>query len=185
MVEELSELATALAEVGIRSDIERRALADGLTGLPNRAAFEQAINRNLGSSDRRLGSIGVILLDLDRLKQVNDTIGHQAGDAFLRAVADEASATLREGDMMARFGGDEFAVLLQDCDAEALAAGGERIRSAIAAIELDHGLTAAASLGGVLVERKGPSWHLIYRAADSALYSAKRAGGNSLVVAAL
>ena len=185
LADQFEELTTALGEVALRTDIERRALTDSLTELPNRAAFEQAISRAASASDRRLKPIGVILLDLDRLKLVNDTLGHDGGDDFLRAVADRASGALREGDLIARFGGDEFAVLLQDCDEESLAAGGERIRAAIAEIDLGDGLTAAASLGAVLVERSGASWHLIYRAADSALYSAKRAGGDRLSMAQL
>ena len=182
---QLTELALALALVAAKVDVERRALADSLTGLPNRAAFERAINRELGSADRRLKPIGVILLDLDRLKAVNDTLGHQAGDEFLRAVAQSSTATLRKGDMIARFGGDEFAVLLLDCDEQALAAGGERIRAAIAGIELGEGLTASTSLGGVLVSDASSTWHLVYGAADSALYTAKRAGGNQIVIAKL
>ncbi len=174
----LVQLASGLAEFSLANDISRRALSDPLTGLANRTRFAQAISAALSRTDRRAEPFSVILIDLDKMKSINDRFGHPAGDAVLVAVGKAIAVTLREEDTLARFGGDEYAVLLHKCDLEQLQNAGRRIHSALNSIPIEGDGSVHASLGGIVVNDNESTWHEIYRAADSALYAAKQAGGN-------
>ncbi|MSX11433.1 MAG: EAL domain-containing protein [Actinobacteria bacterium] len=178
----LVSLAAGLAEHSLAHDIARRALADPLTGLANRTRFAQAISAALSRDDRRAEPFSVILVDLDRMKAINDRFGHPAGDAVLIDVGRAIAVTLRADDTLARFGGDEYAILLYECNREQLQKAGERIHSALSSISIAGDGTVSASLGGVVVSDNKLTWHEIYRAADSALYGAKNAGGNRLEI---
>jgi diguanylate cyclase (GGDEF)-like protein/PAS domain S-box-containing protein len=155
-----------------------QALHDALTGLPNRKCFTDRLAELLAR--RRRGEspqFGVLFLDLDRFKVVNDSLGHHVGDELLIAVADRLRGCLREGDLVARLGGDEFAVLLEDVEGEeGAAAAAERIAAAVATpIQLGrHEVFTSASIGVVLDrvrEHERPE-HLL-READVAMYRAK------------
>jgi diguanylate cyclase (GGDEF)-like protein len=165
---------------GRRAEARIRHLAnhDALTGLPNRRRFNERLREALAAPGR--GGVAVLLLDLDHFKNVNDTLGHQAGDALLRSAAARIRACTREGDLVARLGGDEFAVLMQgDAGrrerAEALAG---RIASALAepfAIDR-YRASVAASIGVATAAGPGASADAMLRHADVALYRAKAAG---------
>ena len=172
----LENVSVALAEIAVKNALSRRALTDALTGLANRAALIQEVNRVLASTRDQDVPFAVIMLDLDHFKEVNDTLGHQAGDDVLVAAARRMSAAVRDGDRVARLGGDEFGVLLPNCDAASLADICERMRAAIASAppELRHGTTA--SIGGVVIRDRATTWEEIYSAADAILYAAKKTG---------
>ena len=151
------------------------ASTDPLTGIPNRRAFMERVSRAVGAADGRRAV--VCLIDLDGFKGVNDTRGHAAGDAVLKAVASALSAAVRETDTVARLGGDEFAVLAdvsRKFSGEALA---ERLRAAVALVGADLGVTA--SVGVAAVEDGDDVEDLMHRA-DAAMYRSKTAGGDRI-----
>jgi diguanylate cyclase (GGDEF)-like protein len=149
-----------------------RAAHDSLTGLPNRAAFTARL-------EALPGPVAVVLVDLDGFKQVNDTLGHHAGDLVLAAVADRLRAGVREGDTAARLGGDEFAMLLPDADAEIARAVVERFLALLAEpVDVEgREVRPRASIGAALGTGTDPE--ALLRAADAAMYRAKYAGNGS------
>lgn len=167
--------------------LKEQAEHDALTGLLNRRALD-AIGRVLASTPAGAPqAIGLILFDLDYFKLVNDTYGHGAGDAVLQEVARRVKANCRAGDSVARFGGEEFAVLVPGLDGAPLARLAEQLRRDIAGtpIALPDGrcVTVSASFG-TLAARCGDPWGRMIEHADAALYDAKRGGRNRVVVAA-
>ena len=170
------------------SELRRRALVDDLTGLANRAGFTEALRRHLEGPRR---PSAVLLFDLDRFKQVNDAYGHSTGDALLERVADALRRVVRAGDVPARFGGDEFAVL---CDAlepgdpqQAAEAVGRRLALALNnATEPESHLRIAASIGISVDDGNGARWRdaeAWIGDADHAMYEAKRRGRGRVVLA--
>jgi diguanylate cyclase (GGDEF)-like protein len=163
---------------------EARSARDVLTGLPNRRAFERALRREVDRARRAGRGLGVALLDVDRFKHLNDTHGHDAGDRALAEVARRLAGALRDSDLVARWGGEEFAVLLPDLtqegESEALAAV-ERARRAVGARPVVLGLgqpaVSVTISGGVAVGpgRDDQGAGLLH-AADQALLKAKAAG---------
>ncbi len=184
LTQKLETLATALAEVARRDDLTHRALTDSLTGLTNRPAFIQAVNRALDTVDADESGFGLMMFDLDEFKLVNDELGHPAGDAALKAVGVQVKKVLRDRDTVARLGGDEFGVLITGLgsDLGLLEKTCERVREVVAETPLE-GARVTASIGAVQVTDSSDSWEDIYRIADQALYESKRAGGNQLRLA--
>jgi diguanylate cyclase (GGDEF)-like protein len=157
---------------------ELRAASDALTGLPNRRAADETIQRMAAHAARRASPLAVVLLDLDHFKQVNDVHGHDQGDKVLAAVGQILGSTLRASDFAARYGGEEFLVLLPDTDRATAQDVAEKLRVAITGVELSHVGSLTASFGvAALPEDAGEPEQLI-RKADRALYAAKAAGRN-------
>jgi diguanylate cyclase (GGDEF)-like protein len=155
---------------------EKQALLDPLTGLPNRAALVAHTQEALRFARRGSSTVAVMLLDLDRFKEVNDTLGHPVGDRALTEVATRLQGHLRDGDIVARLGGDEFAVLLPDvADASAACEVASRLREALARpMELEGtAVTLDASVGIALHPRHGTDFDELFRGADVAMYLAK------------
>ncbi|HJK98241.1 MAG TPA: GGDEF domain-containing protein [Polyangiaceae bacterium LLY-WYZ-14_1] len=171
---ELARLvASLLGLAGEAEDLRRQAALDPLTGIANRRAFEESLERDVAQANRRDGWLAVGLLDLDGFKELNDSAGHAAGDQALIEVARAIEATLRRGDLVARLGGDEFAVLLPDTSRGRAERVMERLRAAIGARRVaDHPLAASV---GVAAEQ-GPAIDptQLLEAADQALYRDKR-----------
>jgi len=160
---------------------EHQALHDGLTGLPNRALFRDRVDRALSAAHREGGQPVVMLLDLDRFKEINDALGHHHGDAVLRQIGPRIAGVLRSSDTVARLGGDEFAVLLPAApDAEAGAEVGEKILRALSEPFRVGGaeLEIEASLGIAVFPEHGADVDSLIQRADGAMYAAKttRAG---------
>jgi diguanylate cyclase (GGDEF)-like protein len=158
------------------ADKEHQALHDSLTGLPNRMFFQQRVSQALVAGRDSEAKVGVMLLDLDRFKEVNDTLGHHNGDLLLQEIGDRLRRILRAGDTVARLGGDEFAVLLPDlAGEEAAMAAAEGIRHAlerpfvIAEVNLDVG----CSIGVAMWPDHGDDAAVLLQRADVAMYSAK------------
>ncbi len=171
--------------------LEQRAATDGKTGLLNAAAWHDQAERALQRVQRHGGAAGLLILDLDHFKAVNDTYGHLAGDQVLVEVAKALRTEVREGDVVGRFGGEEFVVLLRDLELTSagrrqLEAVAERIRERIAALAVavqtpDGPLTItglSTSVGAVFHLGRTSTLQQVLGAADAALYTAKRDGRN-------
>jgi len=162
--------------------LARLATTDPLTGLYNPRAFYDHLRQELRRLARYREPLSLLLMDLDGLKRVNDQFGHEAGDAALRSVAGAIARGLREIDLGARIGGDEFAVLAPRTDAKAAGALAERLRALVAQGGDDRpGRGSTISIGIASVSSSTdapPTAASLMAAADRALYAAKRAGGN-------
>lgn len=163
--------------------IELLAHFDGLTGLANRNLFNERLDEALAKHHRRQSRFAVILLDLDRFKGVNDSLGHLAGDLLLREVANRIRTIVREADISARLGGDEFGLIVETGEYQPEAAAGvlaDRLIQAISApykIE-SHSVTIGCSIGIATVPDHGERFDEILRNADLALYKSKQSGRN-------
>ena len=157
---------------------QRQALHDGLTNLPNRTLFEERLDQALRLGRRSDEGLTVMLIDLDRFKEINDTLGHHEGDAVLRSVAGRLVDVLRESDTVARFGGDEFVVLLPGLvDANAVGALAQKLALAVEQ-PLQNGervLQVGASIGAARFPSDGDDARTLLRRADVAMYRAKHA----------
>ncbi|HSN91028.1 MAG TPA: GGDEF domain-containing protein [Anaeromyxobacteraceae bacterium] len=168
-------------EATLHAELHRRATADALTGLPNRRAFEEALAREVARARRAGTPLGLLLVDVDHFKRVNDERGHPAGDEVLRAVAGRIASAARAGDLVGRVGGEEFALALPGAGAADAREAGERVRARVAdgPVALEGGdLAVTVSVGVASLgepPEEGPD--LVARA-DEALYRAKRAGRN-------
>jgi diguanylate cyclase (GGDEF)-like protein/PAS domain S-box-containing protein len=164
-----------------REALAYQALHDPLTGLPNRALFLDRLRVALARAGRSHSLVGVLFLDLDRFKVINDSLGHDAGDRLLCAMAGRLLTTLRPSDTAARFGGDEFVILCEDLETEAeTLAIAERITTAIAApCPLDEGeVHVTTSIGMALTDDPETVPEDLVRDADAAMYRAKERGKN-------
>jgi len=161
--------------------LARLARRDALTGVANRRAFEEDLAREAARAARAGTPLSLVLLDVDRFKAVNDTHGHPAGDAVLAAVAARAEGALRAGDLLARVGGEEFAILLPGAGLEAAVEAAERVRARIAEEPVVAGevsLAVTVSLGCASLLPGDANGADLFARADRRLYGAKAAGRN-------
>ncbi len=154
---------------------------DPLTGLPNRSLFEELLDQALAEAERSGETVGVMFLDLDNFKEVNDSHGHEVGDALLETLAQRLKTTLRACDVLARLGGDEFVVLLQGLKAQENAArvAGKLLDAAKTPVLVSgHSCHVSASIGVSLFPIHGNNHRALMKAADTAMYKAKDQGKN-------
>ena len=180
------QAAVSIENVGLHETVERQAVTDELTGLFNRRRFQEAMATEVERSKRFGQPVGLVLLDLDDFKNVNDTYGHQQGDLVLREVARVLRETSREIDEPARYGGEELAVVLPGTDLEGAYNLAERVRAGIEELALplldgDGILRVTASFGVATLPGSADGTRDLVAAADEALYRAKRAGKNRTV----
>ncbi|MBA2719096.1 MAG: GGDEF domain-containing protein [Chloroflexi bacterium] len=178
------EASAALSRAYSHRQAEARASTDGLTGLPNRRYFDEFCAL-LARRRRAEDSVGVLMVDIDRFKALNDTHGHQVGDEVLRAVAGAIVGAVREDDVPARYGGEEFAVLLRNPTLAVAVEVGERVRAAVGQLDLDRfGVDhVSVSVGAAVAEDPDEAIMATIAQADRALYDAKRAGRDRVVAA--
>ncbi len=179
-----TEAGVALERAYSARDAETRAATDPLTGLPNRRYFDEFCG--LLARRRRSGdAVGVLMIDIDRFKSLNDRHGHAIGDEVLKAVAGAIAAAVREDDVPARVGGEEFAVLLRNPGDGIAIEIGERIRGAVGALDLrGHGVErVSVSVGVAVAEGADEPIGRIVDRADRALYRAKRTGRDRVIAA--
>jgi diguanylate cyclase (GGDEF)-like protein len=186
--EELLEYLAGQAVVSIENaslhaTVERQAVTDDLTGLANLRAFTSILDRELERSRRFDAPLGLVMLDIDDFKLVNDSYGHQQGDAVLAQVASVLRGLSRDLDAPARYGGEELAVVLSQTDAEGAVLLAERMREAIEALQVPRiggggSLSVTASFGVASVPDTAADRDTLIAAADAALYRAKRTGKN-------
>ncbi len=172
--------AMADAIAGTQRTLTRKANTDPLSGLANRAAFRVRLEAALARPERRAGSLAVLFVDLDDFKDVNDSLGHAAGDALLHVVAQRLSEVVRPGDLVARLGGDEFALLLDDLAQPDLAATvAERVVAAVAQpIDVGDTVVHVGVSVGLALRQTDSTFDLLMRQADMAMYAAKGKGKN-------
>lgn len=164
------------------------AIVDALTGLPNRRCANHAIVASLQSTQKRGAPLSAILVDLDHFKRINDTRGHDAGDAVLREVGATLKRSVRSTDLAARWGGEEFFLMMPETPAGAAAERAETIRQRIADLSVSHrGApvgSVTASFGVASSPHHATEAERLRRMADGALYRAKADGRDRVVVAA-
>jgi len=158
---------------------------DPLTGIGNRAAFNEALDREIELAQRHQRSLGMIVIDIDHFKSINDTYGHSVGDCLLKAMANCADNTIRLSDQLFRYGGEEFVVLLPETDDKGVKRLADRIRRNIAAMDCaceGKHIKMTASFG-VTTLRKDEDGKALFARTDQALYQAKKDGRNCTRIA--
>jgi diguanylate cyclase (GGDEF)-like protein len=175
----VSQAGPTLANLRNLALAEARAATDSLTGLPNRRAVQEALKRMIAQAGRTLAPMAVLLLDLDHFKQINDTYGHDRGDAVLAAVGEVLAGALRTSDFVGRNGGEEFVALLPDTGVDGALEAAEKLRTAIGRLTLpgiDRPITA--SVGAAVYPNTAADAESLLRLTDRALYAAKASGRN-------
>ncbi|MDY0055708.1 MAG: GGDEF domain-containing protein [Methyloversatilis sp.] len=162
--------------------IQELATRDALTGLPNRRHITDLFAQMARGAERTGSPLTVCLLDLDHFKRINDTYGHKAGDTVLKRFADTATGALRDSDVLARWGGEEFLVLLPDTPAKKADQSMARVRAALAQTRLVTDAAAVTFSAGLAQFRPGESIEHAVERADFALYRAKSEGRNRCVI---
>jgi two-component system chemotaxis family response regulator WspR len=169
------------------TELRDQAIRDGLTGVWNRKMIFDTLAQELARARRESTPLAIIMLDLDRFKSINDTFGHASGDAVIRQAARRLSACVRSYDHVGRYGGDEFLIVLPNCDREQAGRLSERLRRSVAESPIDperQELHVSCSLGLAFTdEPDGISVAALVQAADEALYLAKQGGRNCVEVA--
>ncbi|MFL6256533.1 MAG: diguanylate cyclase [Pyrinomonadaceae bacterium] len=174
------QVAVAVNHARLFQQMQHQALTDGLTGCFNRRFFEIQLERDLHLATRMRQPVSLILLDIDHFKHVNDTHGHDAGDAALRILASALREELRGVDTAARYGGEEFAIILPQAGPEGALVVAERLRSRIERTEVPGVGCITASLGVATFPLDASSRELLVTSADRALFLAKRSGRNKV-----
>ena len=181
-----TQASIALENAHLHGLVKAQAVTDELTGLANRRRFMEFVQLELKRAERFQSPLGLLLVDLDDFKLVNDRFGHGTGDKVLRALSDVFRESLRDVDLAARLGGEEFAVLLPETDYSGAAGVAERLRASLASLELQdpdgQGFGVTASFG-VAVYPEAQSVDELLRTADAALYRAKAEGKNRVALA--
>ncbi|MGJ9419308.1 diguanylate cyclase [Massilia sp. CMS3.1] len=180
------QLGLALSNVRLRVSLRQQSIVDPLTQLYNRRYLDEVLKRELARSSRKGAPLCVLVLDLDHFKRINDSFGHEAGDAILRKVALTLRENIRSCDVACRMGGEEMVVLLPECGIDNAIKRADVLRQAIAGGDVLHQgqrIGATASIGVASYPEHGTSMQALLHAADLALYEAKHSGRNCVRVA--
>lgn len=181
------QVGLSVANIRLREALRTQSIKDPLTGLYNRRYLEEMLEREIRRAIRAGHPLGVIVLDLDHFKKFNDTYGHDAGDTVLRETASYLVRSIRAEDIVCRFGGEEFVIILPTADLTASQARAERIRSKLSELTVIHQGSSlgkiSLSIGVAAVPVHGTSPKELFEAADAALYRAKKEGRDRVVVA--
>ena len=184
LVQELASTNAQLVEqmetiTALNQKLEVLSTIDALTGLNNRRAFEDSLAQELALVDRRSTPLSLVIVDVDHFKIINDTYGHATGDKVLQAIAALLTQSARAIDVVARIGGEEFAVILPNTDAASASVVAERMRAAVANdAELNMSLTISLGIATLLKQETASS---LFVRADKAMYAAKDGGRNRVV----
>jgi len=181
------QISSSLFDLRAQESLRDQAIRDPLTGLFNRRYMDEALHRELYRTSRKKSKVGFVLFDLDHFKKFNDRFGHNAGDAALREVSAFVQRNSRAEDILCRYGGEEFLLVLSDCSSKTLIQRAERIREGVKQLRLEHEQRPLGeitlSIGVALFPDHGRTLDELFQAADAALYQAKRAGRDRIAVA--
>ncbi|MFA5111363.1 MAG: PAS domain S-box protein [Desulfobaccales bacterium] len=181
------QISLALANLKLRDSLRIQAIRDPLTGLFNRRYMEETLDRELLRVKRRHKPLGVIMVDLDFLKPINDSLGHEAGDKLISALGQFLKAHIRREDVACRYGGDEFTLILPEASVEIACQRAEELRQGINRLQVVYAGQplgpVSASFGVATFPEHGSTGEELVRAADAALYHAKQRGRNQLGIA--
>jgi diguanylate cyclase (GGDEF)-like protein len=182
-----AEAAAAIHNARLYEQTQRLAVTDPLTNLSNHRSFRDSLALEIARASRLGYALGLLMIDVDNFKRVNDTFGHPVGDDVLRSIADVLRRNLRQTDVAARYGGEEFAIVLPGLGPRGVQAVGEKLRRAVKALaplvaEGSAPFQISISLGGVSASHPDLNAVDLIRVADSALYAAKRRGRDSVCV---
>jgi diguanylate cyclase (GGDEF)-like protein len=183
-----AEAAAAIHNARLYEQTQRLATTDALTSLSNHRYFREALAIEIARANRLGYALGLLMIDVDNFKRVNDTFGHPVGDDVLRSIAQVLSSNLRQTDLAARYGGEEFVIVLPGLGPRGVRVVGERLRRAVKALEplVTNGappFQISISIGGVSAAHPELNAIDLVRVADSALYEAKRRGRDAVCVA--
>lgn len=180
-------LSLALANLRLREELQRQSIRDTLTGLYNRRFMEESLARELGRASRTGQPVSMIMMDIDHFKRFNDTFGHQAGDALLKALGEFVNQRTRGQDVACRYGGEEFALILAGCSLENACNRAQVLREELKLLKVRHG---GQSMGAITLSMGVASFpthannaETLVKAADDALYRAKKEGRDRIVAA--
>jgi len=180
-------VSLALSNLRLRDNLRRQAIHDPLTGLFNRRYLEETLEREMRRVQRKASPLGIIMLDLDHFKRFNDTYGHSSGDDLLRALGKLLQTQVRQEDVACRYGGEEFVLIMPEAPLEVVLDRAEEIRQQVPRLQVFQGSrlleSITVSLGVAMLPEHGATGQEVLRAADDAMYQAKAAGRNRLVVA--
>ncbi|HEY9648278.1 MAG TPA: diguanylate cyclase [Chroococcidiopsis sp.] len=181
------QMALAIANLHLRDTLRQQSIRDPLTGLYNRRYLEESLSQEIARAQRQRHTIGVIMLDIDHFKQVNDTYGHDIGDYVLQTVSTLLKGNVRGSDVICRYGGEELTLILPESSLSEASKRAEEIRLAIAQLALNHQgrslRSLTVSLGVACFPQHGTTGAEVLQAADAALYRAKASGRNRVIVA--
>ena len=181
------QLGLALVNLQLRESLRMQSLRDPLTGLHNRRYLDESLPREVTRCLRRQQPLAVLMLDVDHFKSFNDTHGHAAGDALLTAIAQTLQSSTRGEDLVCRYGGEEFTVVLVDAPRDCVIRRADDIRAALGAVTVQHLRQTlgprTVSIGLAMLPEDGQTPEALLRQADAALYRAKHEGRNRVVVA--
>lgn len=181
--EKLSDANKALLETN--KELHQLSITDGLTGLLNRKHILELLDREISRSRRYGHPVSVLMLDIDHFKNINDTYGHQTGDIVMRRLADLFCETVRENDLVGRYGGEEFLILLPDSATQSGVQTAQRIRKRVQDLKIDasgENVSVTVSIGISSFPQYGQNADAVICAADAALYQAKSNGRNQVVI---
>ena len=180
-------LSLALANLRLREALQQQSIRDNLTGLYNRRFMEESLQRELGRAARTSQPVSMIMMDIDHFKRFNDTFGHQAGDALLKALGEFVNQRTRGQDVACRYGGEEFSVILTGCSLENACKRGQVLREELKMLKVRHGGQSMGaitlSMGIASFPTQANNAETLVKAADDALYRAKKEGRDRIVAA--
>ena len=183
---EQREMLRLLArQVMVQFELGLQSMRDPLTGLYNRRPLEDTLAREISRARRSKAQVGVMAIDADNFKAINDTLGHEAGDAVLRSMARVLSASVRDCDIVCRSGGEEFIIVLPEMGEVELLQRAEVVRSSVEVAPIEVGartVRMTVSIGTAVFPEHGTTENALLRSADIALYQAKAAGRNRVVL---
>jgi len=182
-------MSLALANLKLREILRNQSIRDPLTGLFNRRFMEESLVRELRRAARKDRNVALVMIDLDHFKKFNDTFGHQAGDTVLREIAGVMGSRVRAGDIACRYGGEEFALILSETDAQGATRCVQQIREAIRRVRIEYRGqalgTVTVSAGIAVFPAHADNAEDLVRAGDQALYRCKAQGRDCVLVAAV
>ena len=180
-------LGLALAKLKLQETLQNLSIRDPLTGLFNRRYMEESMERELRRAERKVKQVGVIMADIDHFKRFNDTFGHDAGDCLLREVAKVLARQVRGGDIVCRYGGEEFTIIMQEVTLAITQQRAEFLKESVRNLKVYQGDRAldpvTLSLGVAMFPDHGETYRAVLAAADVALYQAKQSGRDRVCLA--